>query len=332
MMELQIILFIAALLISLVVSRVVITLLGRKLLDVPNDRSSHSVATPRGGGIAILTATLCTLTCAFLSGALEAQALYLLIPGIVMGLVGVADDFLSLNIRIRLLIQLTLAGVTTLAIFSNAALPLLLIIVLGIMATLGITWLTNLFNFMDGINGIAALQTICVCASMCLLFALSGSHLETLPVMITLAGASLGFLYWNFPRARLFMGDVGSLFIGITLATLTIWTSATEPFSLYLWLIALCFFIADATYTLFYRLFTGQKFYLPHRTHTYQKLALKLNSHPKTTLLVTGFNLVWLMPLALLTQEEILPPWIALVAAYSPALGLAYWIKAGKPE
>jgi Fuc2NAc and GlcNAc transferase len=331
-MELFIILLLTPLILSLGLSKLVIYWLGRKLLDIPNNRSSHTIPTPRGGGLAVVLATFIAMLIAYASGLSDAAAIYLLAPGLLMALVGISDDLLTLNIRIRLIIQLVVACIISGMVLSHTPELTFLTLSFGLAAVFGIVWLTNLYNFMDGIDGLAALQTIFVCGSMSFLFYQQGTHQETIPLMLALGSASLGFLYWNFPQAKLFMGDAGSLFIGIIFATLMVWTARDNLSTACYWLIILTVFIADASYTLIFRVATGQKFYLPHRSHLYQKIARMLQSHTKATLLIMSFNLLWLFPLTVMVQFGKLNAIAALFLAYLPALYATYRVKAGKPE
>lgn len=318
--------------IALISSKVIIYLFGKHLLDIPNDRSSHTTPTPRGGGLAIVTGTVGALLFAFLAGHAVATVFLFLIPGLLMAAVGIIDDLINLNIKIRLGFQLAAGAlVSGTALYHTDGSPLAAIS-LGIFAVIGIVWLTNLYNFMDGINGLAGLQTVFVCFSASFFFHLQGKHEEITHLLLLIGFASFGFLYWNFPKAKLFMGDVGSLFIGITLATLMVWTGRESFTTSCVWLILMCAFIADATYTLIVRATSGQKFYLPHRSHFYQKLAAKLNSHTQATLAITGFNIVWLLPIAAGLQLGRLNEFIAICLAYVPAIYCAHWIKAGKAE
>lgn len=332
-MELLIVIFLLPLALALGFSKLVINWFGRKLLDIPNNRSSHTTPTPRGGGIAIVLATLVAAATAYFTGIINHATLYLLTPGILMAIVGIADDLITLNIRVRLLIQSLAACIITVTTLSHTLFSAPMIVaLLGIASIIGIVWLTNLYNFMDGINGLAGLQSIFVCSSMSLLFYLQGTHTEIALLMLITSSASLGFLYWNFPKAKLFMGDVGSLFIGITLATLMVWTARNNLLTTCYWLIVLAAFIVDASYTLFIRTTTGQKFYLPHRSHFYQKIAIKLNSHTKATLLIMGFNLIWLLPLAVAVLFEHIDAIAGISLAYLPAIYAAHRMRAGKAE
>lgn len=329
-MELVIVIFLLPLALALTISKLVIYLLGRRLLDIPNNRSSHTTPTPRGGGIAIVLATLIAALSAHFTNLINYTSLYLLIPGLLMTLIGIADDFITLKIQTRLVIQLLAAAAITLITLNHTSFSTLVAISLGIAAIIGIVWLTNLYNFMDGINGLAGLQSIFVCSSMSLIFYAEGTHHAITLLMLMLSSASLGFLYWNFPKAKLFMGDAGSLFIGITLATLMVWTVRNNLLTTYYWLIILAAFIVDASYTLFIRTITRQKFYLPHRSHFYQKIAIKLNSHTKATLLIMTFNLAWLLPLAFAVQFKYISAAAGISLAYLPAIYAAHKARAGR--
>ncbi len=317
---------------AIVISKLIIHLLGGRLLDIPNHRSSHTTPTPRGGGIAIVAGTSGAVFFTYLSGQTPGEILLFLVPGVIMAIIGVLDDFIDLNIRIRLSCQLITATLITGTILSYTNHSPLITLLLGISSIIGIVWLTNLYNFMDGINGLAGLQTIFICASINLLFYLQDTHTEVMLVMALLGFASLGFLYWNFPTAKLFMGDAGSLFIGITLATLMVWTGRENLATSCSWLILMAAFVADATYTLLVRAISGQKFYLPHRSHFYQKLAAQRKSHTQATLFIMSFNVCWLLPLAIAVQLGSLNEFLGLCLAYIPAIYCAYSIKAGKTE
>lgn len=331
-MELLILIFLITLALAFGLSKLVIYWFGRRLLDIPNTRSSHTIPTPRGGGIAIALATLIAALTAHFMGLINHTTLHLLAPGLLMAIVGITDDLITLNIRIRLFAQTLTACVITLITLDDTLFSAPIFVLLGIASVIGIVWLTNLYNFMDGINGLAGLQAIFVCSSVSLLFYLQGTYNEIILLMLIISSANLGFLYWNFPKAKLFMGDVGSLFIGITLATLIVWTAQDNLLTICYWLIILAAFIADASYTIFIRATTGQKFYLPHRSHFYQKIAMKLNSHTKATLLIMAFNLIWLLPLALVVLFGHINAFAGICLAYLPAIYAAHKVRAGKAE
>jgi Fuc2NAc and GlcNAc transferase len=166
---------------------------------------------------------------------------------------------------------------------------------------LTIVWLTNLYNFMDGIDGIAATQAMFVAATAALLLGLHGDGGSAL-LCLLIAMACSGFLYWNWPPARLFMGDVGSGFLGYCFAVLAIASENSGQLPLTVWLVLLSLFIGDASYTLLSRLLRGKRVYEAHREHAYQYLVRRSGSHRKVTIGWGLLNLLIILPLALLAS------------------------------
>lgn len=297
-------------------------------MDIPSERSSHSTPTPRGGGIAIVLATVFTLLIWSSYTPLSPPSLALLILPVLMGMLGVLDDFINLGIRLRLGIQFLLssAGAFLCMQEQGQGHEIFLLVPMGVLALM---WSSNLYNFMDGINGIAAGQAICVCLTMGTILYLSNSSTAAI-ILIVIGFSCAGFLYWNFPTAKIFMGDSGSLFLGFIFGLLALKTSVDSLTIAVSWLIAMAVFIVDASYTLGIRLLTKQKFYLPHRSHSYQKLALKLNSHAQATLLICTINLGWLFPFALAVGSNTLNPFLGLMLAYTPLIMIATTLRAGQ--
>lgn len=303
--------------------------LSQRLLDLPTDRSSHVLPTPRGGGIAIAATTI--LICGFLTffDSLSIIPLSFIILLAAIAVLGALDDFFNLGIKPRLLTQIILSLFGVLLCLGSFNFSIWPTIVIGIFLTLTLLWLINLYNFMDGINGIAALQAICVSITMGSILHFYGNSSEAINFLLIIGSACAGFLYWNFPKAKIFMGDTGSLFLGFGLGLIAVSTSLESIEMGIAWLIILAVFITDATYTLLVRALTGQKFYLPHRSHSYQKSAVIFKSHSKVTLSVCAINVLWLFPLALLTVSKTIHPAITLIAAYGPLIVIAYKLKAG---
>jgi Fuc2NAc and GlcNAc transferase len=156
----------------------------------------------------------------------------------------------------------------------------------------------NLYNFMDGIDGLAGVEAICVSVLGGLLLTWAGLG-GIAAGALALTGASAGFLVWNWPPAKIFMGDVGSGFLGFVFGVLTIASARERTFLLWPWLILLSVFIVDSTLTLMRRLITGARWYEAHCSHAYQHAARRWNSHSKVTLTVAAINIAWLFPLAL---------------------------------
>jgi Fuc2NAc and GlcNAc transferase len=311
--------------------------LHKSLLDIPNGRSSHSVPTPRGGGVAIVVSYLAALVFLFVEGALSTPLfLALLGSGLVIAALGFLDDHGHVAARWRLLghfiaavwALIWLGGLPPVAMFGSV----LDIGWLGhVLAVFYLVWLLNLYNFMDGIDGIASVEAVCVCLSAALIYALSGFY-ELIWLPLLLVAAVLGFLFWNFPPARIFMGDAGSGFLGIILGVLSLQAAWISSQFLWSWLILLGVFIVDATVTLIRRLVRGDKVYEAHRSHAYQFASRRYGRHLPVTSAVGVINLVWLLPLALCVTQLGLNGVIGVVVAYVPLVVLAFGFRAGELE
>jgi Fuc2NAc and GlcNAc transferase len=319
------------LLTSLILSRLVIHYFGRRLLDRPNNRSSHQIPTPRGGGIALALGVIISILTGWSFGHINTAPLYwLLIPSGLITILGICDDLFNLKIGARLAMQFLLSGVGLFFIGSQSELSQSTQVLIAGPVLVFIVWMTNLYNFMDGINGLAALQAISVCMSMAFIYWILSTNTNTIYLLIIITASSLGFLCWNFPIAKLFMGDSGSLFLGLSFGLLTIEGINEGAHLATAWLIMLGVFIVDASYTLFYRLFTRQAFHQAHRTHAYQKIAIKYKSHTYATLAIVTINLVWLFPIAIAAATKQLNYIAALIIAYTPLLWLARKFHAGR--
>ncbi|BCG23490.1 glycosyltransferase WbpL [Pseudomonas tohonis] len=311
--------------------------LARSIIDIPNARSSHSTPTPRGGGVAIVLSFLLALPVfTLILGASWGVTIALLGAGALVAMVGFLDDHGHVPARWRLLLHfgaaiwalVWLRGLPSVQLFGA-------LVDLGwighVLAAFYLVWVLNLYNFMDGIDGIAGVEVITVCMGGALLYWLKGhSDLAVFPLL--LVAASAGFLYWNFPPAKIFMGDAGSGFLGITLGILSIQAATFDAAWLWAWLILLGVFIVDATYTLLRRLLRGDKVYEAHRSHAYQFASRHFGRHLPVTLGVATINLVWLLPLALWVGLGGLDGLVGLALAYVPLLGLTVKFRAGSSE
>lgn len=189
----------------------------------------------------------------------------------------------------------------------------------------------NLYNFMDGIDGLASIEAICACLGASLIFWITGNYSLILAPLI-LAFAVAGFCWWNFPPARIFMGDAGSGFLGVTLAILSIYSAWTSSALLFVWLIMLGVFIVDATLTLLRRLVRGDAVYEAHRSHAYQFASRQLKSHKKVTFGVAAINVFWLWPMALIVGKQWMDPVLGVFISYLPLIALAIFFKGGSLE
>lgn len=294
-----------ALVVSLYVTRSAIAwALGRRLIDVPNERSSHTVPTPRGGGLGIVAGAIAGLAPLAMAGMLQLQFAGALACGCVIAVLGYLDDRHSLSVRIRLVIQALAATVALALLWPLPPLELPGVTVppplAAVLYFLGLVWLTNLYNFMDGIDGIAGAQAVAVC----LVWAFLAPASEIGGVALVLAAANLGFIRYNWPPARIFMGDTGSAFVGFELGVCAIALAAETTTSVLLWLIPLAGFIADATATLLVRIARGRRPGEAHRSHLYQRLSRRLGRHSAVTILYFVLVLAVLGPLTLLAVGE----------------------------
>ncbi|MDR2092956.1 MAG: glycosyltransferase family 4 protein [Azoarcus sp.] len=304
--------------------------LRRHLLDVPNARSSHTRPTPRGGGLAIVASFAAALVVAGYAGLLPTPLILASIfAGGIVAVTGFADDHGHIAARWRLLAHFAAAGTALLilpeipALFAGPMSGSLLALT-ALTEAFYLAWMLNLYNFMDGIDGIAATEAVCVCLGGAALFLLGDAPcLAIAPIL--LAAAVAGFLCWNWPPARIFMGDGGSGFLGFTLGLL----SLQAPAFFWHWTILLAVFICDASLTLARRALAGQTLHEAHRSHAYQHAAQRWG-HLPVTLTTAAINLFWLLPLALAAALDWLPLPVSMVAAYAPLLALAWHLNAGK--
>ncbi|WP_431080217.1 MraY family glycosyltransferase [Pseudomonas thivervalensis] len=311
--------------------------LARSIIDIPNARSSHSIPTPRGGGVAIVVAFLLTLP---LLGQLGLVPLHYLVAlggaGALVAIVGFMDDQGHIAARWRLLGHFS-AAVWALAWLEGLA-PLNLFGVSVDLSWIGhalaafyLVWILNLYNFMDGIDGIASIEAVSACLGASALYVLSGFTDLIWPPLI-LAAAVLGFLFWNFPPAKIFMGDAGSGFLGIALGIMSLQAAWVSPALFWAWLILLGVFIVDATITLIRRFLRGDKVYEAHRSHAYQFASRRYGRHRPVTLAVAAINVLWLFPLAWCVVVLKLDGLTGVVLAYVPLVLLAFKFKAGQLE
>ena len=266
----------------------------RAILDKPNERSLHEVPTPRGGGMAILAGL--AAGCALLPSATShwQESLPLIVGTVLLVMVSLADDLKPLPALPRFGVQLAAVGIGLSSLHAPVFQGLLPLPLDGALTVLGWLWFTNLFNFMDGMDGMAGGEALAIAFG---LFLLTGA-----PAALILAFAAAGFVVWNWSPARIFMGDVGSIPIGyfvggclLHLACDGHWAAA---------LILPLYFLADATITLGKRLSRREKVWQAHRTHFYQSAVQAGRSHRQVATAVAATNMaliacaVWLVPVS----------------------------------
>lgn len=274
---------------SLVATRLVLRYaLRRQLLDLPNARSSHTRPTPRGGGLAVAAVILVGIAALTFSGWLpRPTGLAVVGGGLLIAGVGWLDDHRSLPASLRAGVHVVAAGW---AVWWLGGLPALRVgdgvarlgWAGGLLALLGVVWATNLYNFMDGIDGLAAGEAVVVGLIGGGLL-LAGDRAELAGVAFLTAGASGGFLVWNWSPARIFMGDVGSGLLGFMFAVLAVASENAGGVPVLGWLMLLGVFVFDATATLLRRAAGGERWYEAHRSHAYQRAVQSGWSHRSVT-------------------------------------------------
>jgi glycosyltransferase WbpL len=304
----------------------------RGWVDTPNTRSSHTEITPRGAGIVIVV--LCAAAVLLSKPPHSNPALWLsLAPGLIIAAIGWWDDLRGLAATPRFGLY-WLCALLALYLWScNTTLTVATTTWVMLFAgSVGLLWLINLYNFMDGINGVAAFEAVFVMAGSLLIAPASPFAAQLGPMLYCFIAVLAGFLIWNFPIARVFMGDVGSAFLGFLLGLLALWSHSLNGPGIAVWMILLGLFISDSSYTLIVRVVTGQRWHQAHRTHAYQKLAQRLNSHAKTVIVAMGVNIAWLLPMGWMLHSKLLQWPLALTLAYLPLMVTCYALKAGIPE
>jgi Fuc2NAc and GlcNAc transferase len=268
-----------------------IMVISRKLrmLDFPNERSSHYIPTPRGGGIAIVTCWYIGIIYLFFDGIIKADLFYALMCGVALACVSLIDDIIGVNPLFRLIVQFLtaissftfLGGIGEVIYFKHA--PDISFLIYPV-AIVGIVWFINLYNFLDGIDGYAAIEAITV---LFITFLFTGCKLNLILIFVT-----LGFLVWNWPNAKIFMGDIGSTQIGFILVILGIYYHNTYTLPIHLWILILSPYWFDATLTLYRRWRNKEKLSQAHKKHVYQRIVQSGFSHLKTDMLLVVLNII----------------------------------------
>ena len=250
------------------------------ILEEVNERSSHTVPTPHGGGIAIVITWFVGIGYLYFNNQIESDLFFALLMGIIISVVSYFDDIYDLSPKVRLLAQGVVAfgGLYFIGGFDSLNLFVFNIdnqIITNVFAFLLIVWFINLYNFLDGINGYAGSEAVFLSIAGLLIF--GGAHFGVLAVAV------LGFLYWNWNKAKIFMGDVGSTLLGYNVAIFTLYYANQEATNLWVWIILFGVFWFDATLTLIRRKLNGEKLSQAHKKHGYQRLTQSGWSHYKVT-------------------------------------------------
>lgn len=309
--------------------------LAKQLIDIPNHRSSHTIPTPRGGGVVFVLVFLLSMFILMKTNRLVwGSDSSLLGALLVTAGLGFWDDRKSLPAIWRLMGQIL---VCLWVLIDFSPFPTIQIyhynFSFGYAYAVGVliylVWMLNLYNFMDGIDGLAASEALIVCLAMSVIYGMTG-HAASMASLLVLAATMMGFLFWNFPPARIFMGDAGSGFLGLLLAIFSLQSITLNANFIWVWLILMGCFIVDATLTLMVRMITKQRIFEAHNCHAYQKAVRLVVRHRPVMMTMMMINLVWLFPLALLVGLGYLNGFLTVFIAYLPLIIVAFQLQAGR--
>ena len=305
-----------------------------QILALPSSRGSHDIPTPVGGGLAIVVAYFGMLATLAAASAVEMREFVMLSASLPVAIAGWIDDRVQVSARLRLGVQIAcvlcvvgLAGQVPAVMIGNVQIGGFLLS--WVLLPLALVWLTNLYNFMDGIDGLAGVEA--AFAGLAAAAILLGNHDYALGMLcLGLFAGSAGFLAWNWPPARIFMGDVGSGFLGLTFAIIALLSHVHGSMSLWSWVLLFACFVVDASVTLIRRVLGGKAFHEAHRQHAYQHAAKQSGNHQPVTLAVLAINICWLFPLAWLATKH--PEHGVYLAAIGivPLLAVVFRLGAGK--
>lgn len=320
------------------------------LVKSPTSRCSHVMPTPRGGGVSFVVSSLIAFLLLYVSGSLSGAAIpVILCGGTLIAALGFWDDLYNVPVRYRLLAQ---AAIIAASVYALTPLPALefwgwkldaTLVTWGIV-TVALIWWLNLFNFMDGIDGLAGGEatSILVAATLLISFKVDSFATTEQTLMLLLTVSLLGFMAFNWPPAKIFMGDAGSTYLGFTVGILALSSLNSGLLNLWVWLILPGVFWVDATFTLLRRMMRRDCWYQAHQCHAYQRLSRFLEAtqvgtwarhraHRRVSLGTLCINVFWLFPLSVIALYW--PAWgmLTVAAAWSPLVLLAVSCGAGKP-
>ena len=289
------------------------------MVDIPNDRSSHEVLTPSGGGIVfIIISYLGMLGYFLLNDIPDFKLLVILLGALAIGFVGWLDDFKKLSAKIRFGIQIFIVLISS--IFLPVIWTAVPIVAEKAVIILAWVWFINLFNFIDGTDAYAAQEAVFICIGLSVLNFSIGY------IALILGLAVLGFLRVNYPKAKIFMGDTGSIFLGYILGGFMILSIAEHKMTIIQAAVLSSLFAVDASYTLIKRGLQGKKVWKAHREHWYQRLNITGARHKVIFYIGITYNLI-IMLLLVSNKLELINNFMLLVLALILLLYIALYIK-----
>ena len=275
----------------------------------PNERSSHTTSKPIGGGVAVISVALATWL--IFGVPIDPVGLAVLAGAIGLGIISWIDDLIMVSPAFRLSLQIVAVAVVLMLLPVEQRIlsddwPLL---IERVLTGFFWVWLINLYNFMDGIDGLAACETIAICLGLVIIGNIIGLPTDMLILAVALGGATLGFLPWNWHNSQIMLGDVGAIPIGYLIGFLLL-NLAFKGYVVAALILPL-YFLTDASFTLIHRFLRGEKFWMPHKEHFYQKVVQSGDSHDHVVLKIIATNIVLLCAAYWSISE---PLWAAVVA------------------
>ncbi len=302
------------------------------ILDHPNSRSLHESATPRGGGLAIFVAVVISGTIAAALYGTSSDLLWLGIAALMIAGVSFLDDWLTINLGYRIAVHFFAAYLIIREGLALESLALPGVVwpfpepVATAFSLLFVVWMVNLYNFMDGMDGFAAGMAVMGFGSFALLGWFAGDT-RFMALNLIIAAAAAGFLVFNFPPAKIFMGDLGSSLLGFLAAAFALWAERDGLFPLWVSVLIFSPFIVDATITLLRRILRREKFWQAHKTHYYQRLVQLGWGHRRTVLFEYGVMLLSAVSAIVVVHSVTYVQWTVLVTwllAYSLIMYFVY--------
>ncbi|HIP02217.1 MAG TPA: glycosyltransferase family 4 protein [Campylobacterales bacterium] len=251
----------------------------KDILDHPNERSSHDMPTPKAGGLAIIISFFAGLFYLYFSNEIEEKFLFAFLCSIPLIVISFLDDLHTLSAKLRFSVQVLTVSTALYFIGSES-------LFLNILFALGMLWLINLYNFLDGIDGYAVSEVVFISFASYLIFQNE--------LLLLLGISALGFLPFNWQKASIFMGDVGSTFLGFSLGVMVVYYAKTVS-DIVIWVALLAIFWVDATWTLYRRFKSGQKLTKAHKMHFFQRATQFGLTHQSITLYAMFINIVSFM-------------------------------------
>ena len=316
--------FMFSIVISLIYKKIAIN---NNIVAIKNHRTLHSLPTPKGGDIVFSFLSLLSFILIWWNWQLPKELfLIIVVGGGVASIFGFVDDIKNIRARIKLIVQIFLAVWVVYWLEYGGLLlldwmPTFLTIFLLLFF---MVWIINAYNFIDGIDGLAASEAIFISLTLAVVLFLTNGSIEITAIFILIAASVSGFILFNWPPATIFMGDAGSVFLGYIFGSLLLFTVLTDNISIWSWLTVFGYFFADTTATQIIRIVLVKKWYLAHRSHAYQNLARITGSHLKVTRGITLYNLIWVLPLTLWSAIQPEMGVVTVILAIMPALVVAY--------